>query len=48
MSEKDITIRSPCNTRLRPGPPPGLVANPGKTDSGRVPSNQTEAIGFGV
>ncbi|MEV6862306.1 endolytic transglycosylase MltG [Streptosporangium subroseum] len=36
MSEKDITMRSPCNTYFRPGPPPGLVANPGKRTSAVV------------
>ena len=33
MSEKDITMRSPVQYLLRPGPPPGLVANPGKRTS---------------
>jgi UPF0755 protein len=30
MPEKDITMRSPCNTYLRPGPAPGLVTKPGE------------------
>jgi UPF0755 protein len=30
MPKKDITMRSPYDNHLRPGPAPGLIENPGE------------------